>query len=161
MNELVLLLADERWTKILGEVLAPRLLPGDVVLLTGDLGAGKTTLVKGLMGALDESIDVTSPSFALCHQYDSIPPIAHVDCWRMESESELDELALDELLDDGWVAVIEWGERLGSRYDDRALHITLTTERDGRAALLVTNCDRWMRELELLAASSGSIGGSC
>lgn len=97
-------------TRALGGAIAEVLEGGDVVLLVGELGAGKTTLTKGLVGALGVTDEVTSPTFTLLHLYPSEPPVAHVDCWRLDSLEEVADLGLDEILDDGGVAVIEWGE---------------------------------------------------
>lgn len=136
-------LKDEKATRALGAAIASELRGGDVVILSGGLGAGKTTFAKGLVRWLDSTIEVTSPTFALCHRYASSLPIAHVDCWRMESTAELADLALEELLDDGWVAVIEWGERLGGIFDGEALLVTIETTGDSRIARMTAKDQRW------------------
>ena len=90
--------------------------PGRLVVLTGGLGAGKTTFVKAYAAALGVEEVVTSPSFTLVHHYRCGPgaPVAvllHADLWRLRDAGEVADLALDELLDDGAAAIVEWGER--------------------------------------------------
>ena len=106
-------LSDAEATTRLGQVIAPLLAPGDSVLLYGPLGMGKSTLARGLIRALttpDE--DVPSPTFTLVQFYDSEPPVAHFDLYRLTRPEEAFEIGLDEALDEG-CAVIEWPERLG------------------------------------------------
>jgi len=121
-------------TEALGRAIATVLVPGDVVLLIGELGSGKTTLTKGLAAALGAREAVTSPTFAICHLYDSEPPLAHVDCWRLTGVEELDELALDELLDDGSIVVLEWGGLAEQRFGDDALFVELALPESPGAA---------------------------
>ena len=150
----VALICDED-TRQLGRRIAACLRPGDVVLLDGELGAGKTTLVQGLAEALGAPGQATSPTFALCHRYATSPPLAHVDCWRMERPSELDDLALDELLEDGYVLVAEWGDRLRPWFEKEALSVELSRIPPGRLARLSTLALRWADELTALAGSTG------
>lgn len=129
-------LADEVATTRLGAAVAGLLRPGDAVLLTGDLGAGKSTLARGLVRALtrpDE--EVPSPTFTLVQHYDGRVPVAHFDLYRLHDAAEADELGLDEALDEG-AAVIEWPERLGPRLPPDRLDIDLSMEGEGRRARL-------------------------
>ena len=98
-------------TEVLGEELGRRLRKGDLVLLKGELGAGKTTFVRGIARGLGSEALVASPSFQLVRVYPGRIALAHVDLYRLESHSELAELGLDELLDAGAV-VVEWGDRI-------------------------------------------------
>lgn len=135
-----LLLSDEAATTRLGQALAGNLTAGEVVLLAGDLGMGKSTLARGLIRALtrpDE--DVPSPTFTLVQFYESEPPVAHFDLYRLDDPREVDEIGLHEAIDDG-VALIEWPERLGTAgaealSPDR-LSVTLETDGEGRRARL-------------------------
>ena len=113
MSAVAINLADAEATTALGVRIAPLLQAGDAVLLYGPLGMGKSTLARGLIRALtrpDE--DVPSPTFTLVQFYESQPPIAHFDLYRLSRPEEAYEIGLDEALDEGCV-VIEWPERLG------------------------------------------------
>ena len=113
MSSVLIPLPDAEATGALGARIAPLLAPGEAVLLYGPLGMGKSTLARGLIRALtrpDE--DVPSPTFTLVQFYESAPPIAHFDLYRLSRPEEAFEIGLDEALDDG-AALIEWPERLG------------------------------------------------
>lgn len=133
---------DEQATRSVAARLAGCLRPGDVLLLQGDLGAGKTTFTQGLAAALGVDAAVTSPTFTLMNIYATTAgfDLIHVDVYRLERLSEVVDLALPEMLEDGSVVVVEWGERardalpgpyLGVRIergdgpDDRARTVTL------------------------------------
>jgi tRNA threonylcarbamoyladenosine biosynthesis protein TsaE len=101
-------------TIALGQQLAKQLRPGTIVLLRGDLGAGKTTLVKGIAQAFNaaNAEEVTSPTFTLIHEYRG-PEVTlyHIDLYRIDTQRELDTLALDDLRDPRSILLIEWGEK--------------------------------------------------
>jgi tRNA threonylcarbamoyladenosine biosynthesis protein TsaE len=98
-------------TERAGTLLGQRLRDGDVVLLIGELGAGKTTFVRGVARGTGSHADVSSPTFQLVRIYPGRVQLAHVDLYRVENTAELRDLGLDELADRGAV-VVEWGERL-------------------------------------------------
>jgi len=98
-------------TEAIGEHFGKRMRAGDMVLLTGELGAGKTTFVRGLARGTGSSAPVASPTFQLVRVYPGRVQLAHVDLYRIETPGELVDLGLDELLDHGAV-VVEWGDRL-------------------------------------------------
>ncbi|TMF37454.1 MAG: tRNA (adenosine(37)-N6)-threonylcarbamoyltransferase complex ATPase subunit type 1 TsaE [Chloroflexi bacterium] len=98
-------------TERVGMLLGARLKPGDIVLLTGELGAGKTTFVRGVAQGTGSNAQVASPTFQLVRIYPGRVQLAHVDLYRVESSTELRDLGLDELAQDGAV-VVEWGDRL-------------------------------------------------
>ncbi len=90
----------------------PRLRPGDVLALTGDLGAGKTQWVKGLAAGLGSAASVTSPTFTLIHEYPGGRlPLYHLDCYRLERPEELLAIGIDDYLDGRGVVVIEWADK--------------------------------------------------
>jgi len=98
-------------TESAGEELGRRLRRGDLVLLKGELGAGKTTFVRGVARGTGSAAPVASPTFQLVRVYPGRVQLAHVDLYRLEKGDELRDLGLDELLEVG-AAVVEWGERL-------------------------------------------------
>ena len=88
------------------------LVPNDVVALVGDLGAGKTHFVKGLLQGLESAEEATSPTFTLVHEYrGGRLPLFHFDFYRLNQLSEIAEIGFDDYLDDGGIAVIEWADR--------------------------------------------------
>ena len=98
-------------TEALGEQLGARLKAGDLVLLAGPLGSGKTTFVRGMARGAGSDAQVQSPTFTLVRVYPGRVQLAHVDLYRVRVAGELADLGLDELLDEG-AMVIEWGDRL-------------------------------------------------
>jgi tRNA threonylcarbamoyladenosine biosynthesis protein TsaE len=115
-----LILSGETATEQLGRKLAPLLKGGDVVALHGELGAGKTCLVRGLARGLGlEENQVASPSFSLINEYPGPLPLFHIDCYRLHLEEEIEELGLEEYMDGPGITIIEWAERLRDLPDDR------------------------------------------
>ncbi len=108
-------LPDEAATEALARHVAPLLRRGDVVALVGELGAGKTTFARALLGVLGVHELVPSPTFTLVQRYvTSAFPVCHVDLYRLKSPEELDELGLEEALSEG-ALLVEWPERAGDR----------------------------------------------
>ncbi len=106
------LLPDTAATLAAGAELAASIRPGDVVALTGGLGAGKTHFTMGLVQGLGGGEDVTSPTFTLVHEYRSGRlPVYHFDFYRMESAAEVTAIGWDEYLEAGGVCVVEWADR--------------------------------------------------
>jgi tRNA threonylcarbamoyl adenosine modification protein YjeE len=101
-------------TEAAGEQLAATLRQGDLVLLSGELGAGKTTFVRGLARGLGSRAEVQSPTFQLVRIYPGRVQLGHVDLYRLEPGTEIAELGLEDMLEEG-VVVVEWGERLQPR----------------------------------------------
>jgi tRNA threonylcarbamoyladenosine biosynthesis protein TsaE len=111
-----------------GRKLAAELSPPLIVLLRGDLGAGKTTLVKGIAEGFEaaHAEDVTSPTFTLIHEYRSPrATLYHIDLYRIETQREFDTLAFDDLLAPDSILLIEWGEKFPRLLRDRDIEITL------------------------------------
>jgi len=136
----------------LGERLGNKLRTGDLLFLFGDLGAGKTTLTKGIAAGLGVEEPVTSPTFQLKKTYygENIV-LNHLDLYRLESPMELEILEPDALLDEG-VTVVEWGKLLKDRLqtDCLEIRITLETETGGRKVTMIPFGDRYCRLLEEL-----------
>lgn len=130
-------LGDDAATARLGEDLAMALRPGDVLALSGDLGAGKSTLARALIRALadDENLDVPSPTFTLVQSYDARFPVHHFDLYRLASAYELDELGFDEALTTG-AALLEWPDRAGDRLPPTTILVELDHRDEGRLARL-------------------------
>ncbi len=133
-----------------GAALAPCLRPGDIVALRGGLGAGKTTLVRGMLRALGLEEEAPSPTFAIVQPYappDVSLPLAHVDLYRLDMPEEAAELGLDEYLLDG-ALVIEWPERLGAALWPDALMVDIAVAPDDGIRRLTASVppswkDRW------------------
>jgi len=127
-------LADERDTTRLGAHLAAVAEPGDVITLSGPLGVGKTALARGFIFGLGHGGDVPSPSFAIVQPYDELePPVWHVDLYRIEEPSEIDELGLDSASDA--VLLVEWPERAGTGAWPEALALSLDFGKNGERIL--------------------------
>lgn len=121
-------------TIVFGRTLTGLLAPPKLVLLRGDLGAGKTTLVKGIAAAFEAAAeeDVTSPTFTLVHEYRGPRAnLFHIDLYRIDTQRELETLALDDLRDEKSILLIEWGEKFPRLLRDRDVEIVL--EREGES----------------------------
>ena len=114
----------------LGRRLAPQL--SGVVLLIGNLGAGKTTLVKGIAEGLNAAReeDVSSPTFTLIHEYGNPTRIYHIDLYRLDLEREVESLGLEDLFATGRLVLIEWGERFPALIPRPRMEIEITVEED-------------------------------
>ena len=115
-------------TMAFGRTLTELLAPPKLVLLRGELGAGKTTLVKGIAAALEAAAeeDVTSPTFTLVHEYRGPRVVVyHIDLYRVDTARELETLGLDDLRSDNSILLIEWGEKFPRFHNERDLEIGL------------------------------------
>src|SRR5438270_4109439 len=115
-------------TVALGRELASSLTPPKIVLLRGDLGAGKTTLVKGIAEGFNAASedDVTSPTFTLIHEYRGpSATLYHIDLYRVDTQRELETLGLDDLMGDNSVLLIEWGDKFERFKRERDVEIAL------------------------------------
>jgi tRNA threonylcarbamoyladenosine biosynthesis protein TsaE len=139
-----MILADPAATEALGARLAGLVRPGDVITLEGPLGAGKTSIARGLLAALGLEGEAPSPSFAIVQPY--APPevrfsVLHVDLYRIEDPDEIAELGLDEAESDS-LLLIEWPERAPGYWPD-ALMLTLAIEEDGQRRLTAAVPPGW------------------
>ena len=133
---------DEAGLEAFARRLAAVLRVGDIVALSGTLGAGKTSFARGILRGLGHVGEVPSPSFTLIQTYDTTPPLWHVDLYRLDSADEADALGLDDAYDEA-VVVIEWPERLGSRLPAEALWIRLEGAGEATRRLTATVPGSW------------------
>ena len=149
-------------TRAAGAALAPFLRPRDVVVLTGELGAGKTTFVQGVAAGLGATEHVASPTFMLVREYVSgRVPLAHVDLYRLDREQDVIDLALDELEDGERVLLVEWGDPVAELLADDRLRVELvgidpTGADETRRITLEPSGDTWAeRRADIAAAFEG------
>jgi len=144
-------LTDEDATMALGARLAPYLRAGDVVLLKGDLGAGKTTWARGLicslLGVEVGDVEVPSPTYTLVQTYDAPNfEVWHFDLYRLKQENDVWELGIEEALDDG-ICLIEWPERIEGLLNGSELTVALNIDNTERTAIIIGNAD-WQTRLK-------------
>ncbi len=138
-------LAEATDVEALGARIAAVLEPGDVVLLEGGLGAGKTTLTRGMLRGLGLIGEAPSPTYAILQGYGPPElrlPVGHADLYRLENAAELDELGLDDWLADG-ALIVEWPALLGRAYDPFALKLRLDVEESGARLLTAMVGPAW------------------
>ncbi|WP_230281703.1 MULTISPECIES: tRNA (adenosine(37)-N6)-threonylcarbamoyltransferase complex ATPase subunit type 1 TsaE [unclassified Croceicoccus] len=147
MNETRHPLPDLSATAAFGKRIAALLRAGDVVALSGGLGAGKTTLARAIIGALGHEGEVPSPTFAIIQTYDPPDvslPLVHADFYRLEDPMEAEELGLDDYRHDA-ALIAEWPEMAGGfEYDPACLQIHIETGEAGRIAIARAGAD-WLR----------------
>ena len=144
-------------TKELAAVVAAHVRPGDLVLLVGDLGAGKTTFVQGFALALGVTEPVTSPTFTLARTYPGRLRMHHVDVYRLERMAEVGDLALGELIDSDGVTLIEWGDAILAALPPAYLEVRLELgdELDDREISVRAVGQGWQARLPALGANLG------
>ncbi|HEX9298963.1 MAG TPA: tRNA (adenosine(37)-N6)-threonylcarbamoyltransferase complex ATPase subunit type 1 TsaE [Actinomycetota bacterium] len=148
-------------TRALGAAIAPLLRLHDVVVLTGELGAGKTTLVGGIARGLGADEHVASPTFTLVREYVSGRiPVAHVDVFRLDRVQDVVDLALDELEDGDCVLIVEWGDAIDELLPDDRLRVELTSEdpagdSEARRIAITAEGPSWLERADELAAATG------
>src|SRR2546426_5432960 len=147
--------ASPEETRELGESVAGVLRPGDVVSLTGDLGAGKTTFVQGAARGLGATDAVLSPTFMLVREYGGRFPIYHLDVYRLERVQDVMDLGFEELVDRQGVVFIEWGDAIEALLPSEHIQVELTIPEDEqRRRLELTWYGRsWAARIEHLAAA--------
>jgi tRNA threonylcarbamoyladenosine biosynthesis protein TsaE len=154
--EVVLRTETAAETRRLGGAIASLLREGDVVVLTGELGAGKTTLVQGAARELDVEGPVVSPTFTLVREYEGRLPIVHADIYRLDRVQDVIDLALDELIGDRGVLFIEWGDAVEGLLPPDRLTVELTdpdpTQEARRVAIRGAG-DAWAGRWDRLVAA--------
>ncbi|MBN8807579.1 MAG: tRNA (adenosine(37)-N6)-threonylcarbamoyltransferase complex ATPase subunit type 1 TsaE [Sphingomonas sp.] len=137
-------LSNAQDSEDVGRRLAALVRPGDVITLSGPLGAGKTSIARGLLAALGLAGEAPSPTFAIVQPYEppeTRMPVMHVDLYRLDDPAEIDELGLDEARRDG-LLLVEWAERAPGRWPD-ALALVLDFAPDGGRCLTATVPAAW------------------
>lgn len=144
-------------TKQLGRLLARHLPERGVVLLIGDLGAGKTTLTKGIVEGLGvaPADEVTSPTYTIVHEYGDPTRVYHVDLYRLNTEQEVRGFGFEELLESNALILIEWGERFPALLPEHRIEIMLAPDDDDNRAIVITGVDNFTVD-----DYKGGVGGS-
>ena len=156
---------DEAATERLGFNLASFLRTGDVIALFGELGAGKTCLVRGLAQGLGiEKGLVSSPSFSLINEYPGEIPVFHKDCYRLEREEDIHELGLEEYFDGPGISIVEWAERIRDLPEER-LEISISFLDESRRRIRIKAYGRlsdrfkkWNPDVGIQETTGGSPG---
>lgn len=149
-------------TRIVGASLSPVLLPGDVISLSGDLGAGKTVFVQGLAIALGVETGVTSPTFTIVHEYEGRYPIVHLDVYRLDSFQEVIDLGFEEYLDPEAIVLIEWGEAIAPMLPRRHLDLEMRRaddpdSEDERCLIFRPHGAEWIRKLQAMRTTAETL----
>ena len=137
-------------TRRLGVQLGRISLVGDVILLTGQLGAGKTSLAQFIAEGLDVPGEyyVTSPSFSLLHEYPGRIPFYHIDCYRLDGEDDVEESGLMDYVVAGGLTVVEWPDRLGSLVPAERLDMEIRLlENDARIVIITPHGESWQERM--------------
>jgi tRNA threonylcarbamoyladenosine biosynthesis protein TsaE len=157
---LVLRTAAPDQTRGLAGVVAGACLPGDVLLLAGDLGAGKTTFAQGFGSGLGVTEPITSPTFTLVRQYPvsgdgPVRTLLHADVWRLDHLHEIVDLGLGELVEDGAVALVEWGDAAEPVLGSDALAVALAEGDDDheRVITIRPSGERWIARWDSLSGA--------
>jgi tRNA threonylcarbamoyladenosine biosynthesis protein TsaE len=140
MNARVFRTKSEEETVRAGEDLARMLPRGTTVLLIGELGAGKTTLAKGIVSGLGAAApeDVSSPTFTLIHEHGESPKVYHVDLYRLGNRREAESLGLEDLLNGQAMVLVEWGERFPELWPAERVEVRIRAREDGERVIDVT-----------------------
>jgi tRNA threonylcarbamoyladenosine biosynthesis protein TsaE len=160
VSSLTVVASTAEQTRAVGRSIAPLLGPGDVVVVSGALGAGKTTFTQGLAAGLGVTDPVVSPTFTLTREYEGRVRLVHVDLYRLDRAQEVLDLGLEDLADDA-VLVVEWGEVAVAYLAPEHLEVTLTLDdgpdpSDGRTIELTVQGRSWAPRVDALA---GAVGG--
>jgi tRNA threonylcarbamoyladenosine biosynthesis protein TsaE len=158
VGELVLLARTPADTRAIGAALADLLRPRDVVVLTGELGAGKTTLVQGIVRGLGAPEVVTSPTFTLVREYTGRLVVAHVDVYRLDRVQDVVDLALEEIADGEAVLVVEWGDAVAELLATDRLRVELVAADpsgadDARRIVVTPEGSGWRDRWDALASA--------
>lgn len=147
--------------RALGRRLAEEVRPGDLIVLSGELGAGKTTLTQGIGAGMGVRGPITSPTFVIARVHPPLgsgPPLVHVDAYRLGGVAEIDDLDLDASIEDA-VTVVEWGTGLVEELTEDRLEVVISrADDDTRTVLLVGVGQRWAPVIDRLSGAAGRQG---
>jgi tRNA threonylcarbamoyladenosine biosynthesis protein TsaE len=137
---------SETDTENAGFALAQRLVPGSVVALRGELGAGKTVFTRGIARGLGVTSRVTSPTFNIVNEYEGEIPLFHFDMYRIDGEDELFGIGFEEYLERGGVVCVEWSERVENALPLNAVFVTIENAGDGARKVFIQEKPRARRD---------------
>ncbi|MCL5985638.1 MAG: tRNA (adenosine(37)-N6)-threonylcarbamoyltransferase complex ATPase subunit type 1 TsaE [Actinobacteria bacterium] len=141
-------------TEEIGATIAKILRKGDIISISGELGAGKTCLIRGMVVALGGGQNVTSASFTLLSRYDASIPIYHFDAYRLEDSAQALHLGLDDYIFGDGITIIEWGDRISDILPDECLFIEIEYLGDeARRITLLSDSKKWQDRLSELGRS--------
>jgi tRNA threonylcarbamoyladenosine biosynthesis protein TsaE len=149
-------------TRALGRAIGATLSPGDVVALSGDLGAGKTAFVQGAVGALGAAGPVVSPTFTLVREYEGTVRVVHMDVYRLDRVQDVLDLGFDEYVDGGAVVFIEWGDVIQGLLPESWLGVRLSMDdedEDRRAVDVTGTGPAWDARWDVVRRSVAPWGG--
>lgn len=149
MATVALLSTSPEETRKIGCILTRGLPAGSVVVLTGQLGSGKTVFVKGMAEGLNIESDITSPSYTIASLYEGDLPLSHIDLYRTGTDEELELLGFEELSETRGITAIEWGEKAASFLDESVITVSITIGEGERRTITILNIqDELKRSLE-------------
>ena len=128
-------------TEQVGACLARRLHAGDVVAMSGDLGAGKTVFIRGLARGLGVTARVTSPTYTVVNEYEGTLPLFHFDMYRLSGEDELYDIGWDDYLKRGGVCAVEWSERATGLLPEHCIYVDIAAQNETARRLEITGCE--------------------
>ena len=162
-TELLVATRSAEQTRSVAAALARACRGGDLLLLTGDLGAGKTTFCQGFGAALDVRTPITSPTFTLHHRYQGRLVMHHLDVYRLDQLDDTIELGLGELLESGGVTLIEWGDTIRPVLPEDHVQVSLELGAgdDDRLVRIAFRGEGWADRVARLAEELAGIGPSC
>lgn len=147
--------------RALGRRLAEEVRPGDLIVLSGELGAGKTTLTQGIGAGMGVRGPITSPTFVIARVHPPLgsgPPLVHVDAYRLGGVAEIDDLDLDASIEDA-VTVVEWGTGLVEELTEDRLEVVISrADEDTRTVVLLGVGQRWAPVIDRLSGAAGRQG---
>lgn len=127
---------SEEETKMIGQKVASQLKKGDIIVLTGDLGSGKTKFVEGILTYFGKQDEISSPTFTIVNEYEGNMPLYHFDVYRIGSSEEMYDIGYDEYINSDGVCIIEWANLIEDILPDEYLHIELKYKDMSREMIL-------------------------